>query len=226
MAENTQLFERRTAADGVFEQLLDDILTLKLLPGAKLSESDVARRFGVSRQPVRDAFSRLGNRDLLLIRPQKATEVRGFSRERISHARFLRLAVELEVVRCAAPLWDEARAQVLDQLLARQRQAIDSGDLPAFHALDYRFHDRICHLAGHPLASETIADCKQKLDRLCLLSLGREREVETLWIDHRALAGALKQRDAKAATTIARRHLCRLDDTIAEIEERHADYFE
>ncbi|NNE48440.1 MAG: GntR family transcriptional regulator, partial [Rhodothermales bacterium] len=42
---------------------------------------EVARCFGVSRQPVRNAFTKLGSEDLLLIRPQKATEVRGFSME-------------------------------------------------------------------------------------------------------------------------------------------------
>ena len=48
-------------------------------PGAKLSEVEVARRIGVSRQPVREAFNRLATMDLLLIRPQKSTRVRGFS---------------------------------------------------------------------------------------------------------------------------------------------------
>ena len=71
MRENTGTFERRTTADVVFEQLHREIASLTLLPGTKLSEAEVARRFGVSRQPVREAFSRLGNLELLLVRPQK-----------------------------------------------------------------------------------------------------------------------------------------------------------
>ena len=96
MQELAGVFERRTTTDVVFDQLHEEIVSLEVLPGTKLSEADVARRFGVSRQPVRDAFARLENLDLLLIRPQKATEVRGFSMQRIAHARIVRLAVELD----------------------------------------------------------------------------------------------------------------------------------
>ncbi len=101
MLELAELHERRTTTDVVFDQLFEEITSLKLLPGTKLSEADVARRFGVSRQPIRDAFNRLCNLELLVIRPQKATKVRGFSMPHIAHARFIRLAVELEVIRRA-----------------------------------------------------------------------------------------------------------------------------
>ena len=97
MSETVELMERRTTTDVVFDALHEEIVSLKLLPGSKLSEAEVSKRFGVSRQPVRDAFNRLANLDLMLIRPQKASEVRGFSMERIAHARFVRLAIELEV---------------------------------------------------------------------------------------------------------------------------------
>ena len=65
-----EINERRTSADVVFESLFEEIVALDLLPGAKMSEVEVAKRFGVSRQPVRDAFSRLGSLGLLVIRPQ------------------------------------------------------------------------------------------------------------------------------------------------------------
>ena len=91
MLELVENLQRRTTTDLVFEKLHEEIATLAILPGAKLSEADIAQRFGVSRQPVRDAFNRLENLDLLLIRPQRATEVRGFSLERVAHARFIRI---------------------------------------------------------------------------------------------------------------------------------------
>ncbi|MEO1365058.1 MAG: GntR family transcriptional regulator [Pseudomonadota bacterium] len=226
MLEITEIFERRTAADIVFDRLQQEITALKLLPGTKLSESEVAKRFGVSRQPVRDAFSRLASLDMLLIRPQKATEVRRFSMQRIAHARFVRLSVELEVIRSACAVWNGPRAKVLDDSIAAQRAAIDSADAEQFHALDYAFHTSLCELAGHPLASETIEASKLKVDRLCVLSLGRAHEADALWGDHRAMAAALKRKDAEAACAAVRKHLSRLDDTIADIHAAHADYFE
>lgn len=210
----------------VFDSLRDAIVALKLLPGAKLSEAEVARGFGVSRQPVRDAFNRLANLDLLLIRPQKATEVRGFSMERIAYARFVRLAVELEVIRRACAAWDDWSAEILAQNLDRQERAIESGEADSFHRLDREFHELICELGGRPLAIQTIRECKQKVDRICVLSLGRAREATTLLDDHHRIADALAKSSEDAAASIARLHLSRLDATIEEIQRTHSEFFE
>ncbi|WP_300061610.1 GntR family transcriptional regulator [uncultured Roseobacter sp.] len=226
MPDISDVLERRTTTDLVFDQLRDEIVSLALLPGAKLSEAEIARRFGVSRQPVRDAFTRLESLDLLVIRPQKATKVRGFSRERIDHARFVRLAVELEVIRSACAVWDSPRQAALQGNLDQQQRVIETGNPEAFHALDYEFHKLICELGGHPLAFDTIEECKQRIDRLCVLSLGRASEAATLFADHQEIASGLMERDAARATAAARRHLARLDDTIAEIHRKHADFFD
>ncbi|WP_298918891.1 GntR family transcriptional regulator [uncultured Roseobacter sp.] len=226
MQNITDVFERRTTTDLVFDQLLEEIVSLRVLPGAKLSEAEIAKRFGVSRQPIRDAFNRLEAQDLLLIRPQKATKVRGFSLERIAHARFVRLAVELEVVRSACAGWTPEKSNVLEKNIVEQQDVLDRGQPEGFHALDYAFHKMICELGGHPLAFNTIQECKQRIDRLCVLSLGRQSEARTLLEDHMDLAQALNRRNADEAAAIVRRHLARLDDTIADIHAKHAEYFE
>lgn len=218
--------ERRTTTDAVFNTLHDDIVSLKLLPGTKLSEAEVARRIGVSRQPVRDAFNRLANMDLLCIRPQRATVVRGFSMERIAHARFVRLALELEIVRRACAVWNDEHAKALARNLDEQRIAIAAEQSDRFHAADEQFHELICNRAGYPLAAETIRDQKVIVDRLCVLSLKRESEAETLLNDHVALAESLRRRSADDAMAVVRIHLARLDKTIEEMQKSHAEYFE
>lgn len=217
---------RRTTADVVFDALHGDILSLKILPGTKLSEADVARRLGVSRQPVRDAFNRLSNLDLLRIRPQKATVVRGFSVAHIRHARFVRLALELEVVEDACAVWDGAAAERLDRNLRAQDAAIKGRDMERFHALDQAFHEEICVLAGHPMAVQTIRESKSMIDRLCTLSFARDGETATLLDDHRKIAKALANGATQDARTLLRQHLSRLDKTVEQTQRAHPDYFE
>ncbi len=226
MQQIAEVFERRTTTDVVFDRLHEEIVSLRLRPGSKLSEVEVARRFGVSRQPVRDAFNRLENLDLLLIRPQRATEVRGFSMQRVTHARFVRLAVELEVIRHACSVWDDVRADKLETNLEEQQRAMDTGQAERFHALDYQFHELICELGNCPLAFDTIKHYKQKVDRLCMLSLGQTNELVTLFDDHRQLADMLRQGHVEEAVAITRQHLGRLDETIATIHRTHSEYFE
>ena len=81
---------RRTSVDLVFDHLYQEINLMKLRPGAKISEAEIAGQFNVSRQPVRDAFSRLENLERVVIRPQRATEVRRFSAKAIKKSRFIR----------------------------------------------------------------------------------------------------------------------------------------
>ena len=52
--------KRLTTAEEVFRQLKSDIISLRLTPGTKLSEVEVAKVYDVSRQPVREAFHAFG----------------------------------------------------------------------------------------------------------------------------------------------------------------------
>ena len=220
------LMERRTTTDMVFDHLREEIVSLRLLPGSKMSEAEVAARLGVSRQPVRDAFNRLGHLDLLSVRPQRATIVKGFSEEKIANARFVRLSVELEVIRRAHDQWDAERAAALEANLDIQRAAIDAGEVSEFHLLDYEFHKLIFDLSGHSLAFDTVVECKQQVDRLCVLSLTDATEVTRVFEDHEKIADALANRSVEDLEDVFRRHLSRLDSTIRNIRETHAEYFE
>ncbi len=226
MQELANTIGRLTTTDVVFEKLHQEIVNLELLPGAKLSEVAVAKRFGVSRQPVREAFNRLSGMDLLLVRPQKATKVYGFSLQHIAKARFVRLALELEVLRRACAVWDKDRAAELAKNLGKQRDCVENNRPEDLRALDYEFHELICVLGDCPLAFETIKEQKNKVDRLCVLAFDQKaKESATILSDHQAIADALEKKSVEEVTDATRIHLSRLDETIALVEQNHPDYF-
>ena len=226
MAQTTAIGERRTSVDDVFDYLHEQILTLQLRPGDRISEADIAAQFGVSRQPVRDAFSRLANLDLLMIRPQRATEVRRFSMRQIEKARFVRAAIEKEVLRRAAAHCDSAGEVQLDAALAQQDTVLVNKDVERFGQLDYEFHKVLCAIAQVDYAFDVILEEKAKVDRLCMLGLEKEQRMPELVADHRAIADAIKAHDAEAAVAMGMKHLSRLDETIERISATNANYFE
>lgn len=226
MANSARLTERRTSVDIVFDYLHDQIVSLGLRPGDKISEADMAARFGISRQPVRDAFSRLANLDLLLIRPQRATEVKRFSMREIVKSRFVRASIETEVLRRASMLCDADGAARLDAALNDQEKAVQELDGDSFGALDYEFHKEICEIAQVDFAFEVIMTEKSKVDRLCLLGLSKEQRLPDLMMDHKRIADAIKAHNADLAIEIGMFHLSRLDETIERITKTNADYFE
>lgn len=218
--------ERRTTVDEIFEHLSAEISALRLRPGDRISEAEIAAQFGVSRQPVRDAFTRLANLDLLLIRPQRATEVKRFSMREIEKSRFVRAAVEAQVLRLAAQRANSASARDLEACLKRQRAVLSKGDYQAFGALDYEFHQTLCNIAGVDFAFEVISREKAKVDRLCMLGLSKEDRMPQLLEDHEAIAAAIAAGDEARAVEVGMVHLSRLDATIEAIEATNAHYFE
>lgn len=226
MAQAAQISDTRTSVDDIFDLLRNEILSLQLRPGDKLSEVDMAARFGVSRQPVRDAFSRLANQDLLVIRPKRATVVKRFSTREINKSRFVRSAIEERVLRRAAKLCDLVGAARLDMSLAEQEKALENKDIEAFGELDYAFHKLLCEIAQVDFAFDVILAEKTKVDRLCALGLEKEDRMHKLIADHYQIAKAVEAHDAERAVEAGMKHLGRLDETIELISAQNADYFD
>ncbi len=207
----------------VFDELYERVITLELPPGAKLSEVDVARRMGVSRQPVRDAFYRLSRLGLLTIRPQRATIVAPISERAVLEARFIRAAIEQQTVQAAATQLDARQLQRLRTLVQRQETAVEAGDRLRFHALDDEFHRMICETTDLSFAWTVIKEHKAHMDRVRYLSLafGAQSALD----DHKDILAALEAHDpAKAAETM-RVHLSRIHAIIATIRKDRDQYF-
>jgi len=226
MVHNLKVAERRTSVDNVFDHLYEEIVSMRLLPGTKISEAEIAALFKISRQPVRDAFNRLENLGLLLIRPQKATEVKRFSSVEISRARFVRLAIEAEVLRRAAKLCDKPGAELLQSRLADQKLTVKAEDYDHFRLLDYQFHEALCEVGHVDFAFEVIQREKAKIDRLCVLSMkSRDERLDQLFDDHTAMATCVANNDEEGAVAAGMLHLSRIDTTISTIRSEHSEYF-
>ncbi len=226
MVHNLKVAERRTSVDTVFDYLYNEIVSMRLLPGAKISEAEIASLFQISRQPVRDAFNRLENLDLLLIRPQKATEVKRFSSLEITKSRFVRAAIEAEVLRRAAKLCDKDSAKLLKANLAEQKLAVKADDYSQFRDMDYRFHEILCTVGNVDFAFDVIQREKAKIDRLCVLGMkARDARLDQLLEDHVTMAECVSGNDEEGAVKAAMLHLSRLDTTITTIQTEHSEYF-
>ena len=215
--------QRPSIADSVFDELHRQILRLELPPGTKLSEFDVARALGVSRQPVRDAFYRLSKLGFLTIRPQRATTVSAISERAVLQARFIRMAIELETARVACGKLTEADFLAMEAIIAQQDRAIALRDPSAFHDLDDQFHRELCERAGVGFAWETAREMKSHMDRVRYLSLSfaSERAFE----EHKDILAAIRARDPDRAAQMVRLHLSRILDQIVRIRAENAAYF-
>jgi DNA-binding GntR family transcriptional regulator len=157
-------------APQIFRALRQAIVMLRVKPNQALSETEIAQRFGVSRQPVREAFIKLGEAGLVEIRPQRGTFVVPITRRDVMNARFIREAVEVAVVGELANKSTPATIKELRKLIDQQRAAASGNDWPAFLALDEAFHRRLAESAGHSHAWAMLEAIKAQMDRVRYLS--------------------------------------------------------
>jgi DNA-binding GntR family transcriptional regulator len=215
----------QTMAMRVVAALRDDIVTMALRPGDIISESDIAGRYGVSRQPVREAFIRLAQQGLLLIRPKRATVVKKISPDGVRQSRFIRESIEVEIIRRLAAQPSADAAEILTGLIDDQDKASSSGDSRRFHLLDELFHRTLARLAGVEYAWQLIDDHKMQLDRVRYLTLGASSSQRAI-AEHRAIAEAIKKADPAAAEAAMRDHLARAEVLLTQTISDYPDYFE
>ncbi len=217
--------KRTTIADEIFRLLREEIIALELLPGQQLSEAEVARKFDVSRQPVREAFLRLADLDLLEIRPQRATLVTKISLAKVTHTRFVRAALEVETVREATRVATAGSLDSLRENLEQQTQARSDNDPGMIATLDYRFHQLICIAAARPLVFDVVSEFKAHTDRICRIELSDSAGMAETIAGHTSIVNAIVDGDTASAVEMTRVHLAHLDDTIASALARFPQYF-
>lgn len=214
---------RPSIADMVFDALYARVLSLDLPPGTKMSEAEVARQMGVSRQPVRDAFYRLSKLGFLIVQPQRATTVSQISAREVSRARFIRTAIEIQIVRRAAAGLDDVALDGLTRNMADQDAALHASDRAAFHRLDDAFHQLICKATGHGFAWDVIRETRAHTERVRFLSL--EMGSRRAFDDHAAILDAIRARDADAAERATRDHLAQIETVIDGLRAENEAWF-
>ena len=188
-----------------YEILRVQIIQGYLSPGMRISESEVSRNLRISRQPVREAFIKLQNEGLVEVRPQRGTLVTQISIEAVSDARFIREAVEADIVKL---LVEKCNPEMIETLryLIRQQRKIEDHQLEAFIELDDQFHRTLAVLAEKGNTWKITASTKAHFDRVRYLS-SIEKALQPLVDQHAAVVDAIEQRDSARAESAIRFHL-------------------
>ncbi len=225
LPEDSARMRQATMGTRVFETLRQAIVQLQLRPGNPLSEAEIGRQLGVSRQPVREAFIKLAENGLVEIRPQRGTFVRLFSIREVGNARFLREAIEIAIVRKAAREAGEKDLAALRKLVADQKEVAVSGDNAAFLRLDEKFHQAIARSADCEDAWRVLEGLKAQMDRVRYLSLPEATPLETIIEQHERVVTAIGRHAPDEAEQAMRQHLSEILLSLPKVAARHPAFF-
>ena len=167
---------------------------------------------------------KLSEEGLLEIRPQRGSFVRKISLEAVMDARFVREAVEADIVKaCAADPSSGLVEELREQIRAQQRLVDDRP--AAFVPLDDMFHRTLAQAAGRPNAWAVIEGMKTQMDRVRQMT-SINFPLAHLITQHNAVVDAIEARDPQAAEQAMRGHLQMILQDLPAIREGFPDYFD
>ena len=216
---------RDPIAPQLFAALREAIAAMQLKPGEALSEKDIATRFGVSRQPVREAFIKLSEAGLVEIRPSRGTFVMKISVQEVANARFVREAIESDIARQAARLATPGDIERLRRMIRDQESAAALEDYGQFNQSDEAFHRAIADIVGNEYAWRIVESARFQTDRVRLLSLPDVSPLPLLISQHREIADLMEAGDADGAGRAMRRHLREILVALSRIAQKHPELF-
>jgi DNA-binding GntR family transcriptional regulator len=204
--------------ENVYDNLRSDILSCRLAPGEDMREQDLAARYEVSRQPVRDALLRLEREHLVTVQPRQGYRVNPIS---LSDARDLlrfRLAVEPACVSQAIELASDSVLRALDAF-----RRFD-GSAEAFIEYNRAFHSALAHASGNRRMAASACDLIEQADRLVRVSIAnvKGRDHMQLVGEHVELIDAMQQRDTRTALRVIRSHIQKTEKRVLPALARHA----
>ncbi|WP_304614912.1 GntR family transcriptional regulator [Paracoccus sp. (in: a-proteobacteria)] len=211
-----------TTAQQVHDWLYRCVLRGDLLPGTRLSETEIAAQVNLSRQPVREAFIRLAADGLAEVLPQRGTYIGRISMRAVLSARFIREAVESDLARHVAATRPDLTAMAAE--LTVQERCDVEGDVPGFIESDDRFHRAMALAADQGAVWQDLERLKAQMNRLRHLSMRVFDRSQTI-AQHRAVLTALQAGDADGAEDAIRTHLRQMLTELPQMAAAHPDYF-
>lgn len=216
-------------SDEIYEDLCNKIEKLVYLPGDKISENELCRQYGVSRHIIRTVISRLKERMLLTVYPQRGTFVSLIDMKTVELILFIRESVEQEAIRLLQFEKQEVRDRMSEAMKAYiERQSIaisDNIDMDAFYLLDNEFHGCLLEAVGKKDVMGIIREDYIHFRRwrnFDVVRSGRQREIIE---EHTALMHALVKNETKEAHEILHMHL-NTENRLRHIREKVApEYF-
>ncbi|OXS36228.1 GntR family transcriptional regulator [Streptomyces sp. XY006] len=157
---------RTLLRDRAYAAIRDAIVAGELEPGAVVRDADLAERLGLSRAPVREAFSRLVDEGLLESKPQSYTRVTPLVAADVRDAAAVVGALHELVTRTAVPRLTEADLAVMRAANERFAAAVRAGDVDAALRADDDLHEVLVQASGNRAAAATVARYTPLIRRL------------------------------------------------------------
>jgi DNA-binding GntR family transcriptional regulator len=201
-----EILQSRSLSKAVQDEILRLIQEGAFEAGQQLREVDVAKRLGVSRGPVREAFRGLEEAKLLRLTKNRGVSVREITKDEAFELYQLRAGLDGIAGELLAPNITDPQVVELNDLIAEMDMIIAKGDAAGYFSRNIGFHDRIVEMSGNGKLLEIYRRLMNEMHlmrRHGIVHGGAALSNQ----EHRRIVDALTDRDTVATTTAMREHV-------------------
>lgn len=203
--ENNDIPSGGLQGQGAYARLLDDIRTGKLAPGARLTETEIAERFDISRTPVREAIRKLEADGLVTHMPRAGAVVRQLTYPEIMELYEMRWVLEGTAARLSAQGASMVEIEELAAINAEMADNLKDGTL--IYDLNRQFHKTLVAAARNRFLLRAVRAIETTLLILGPSTLQEAGRIGQAIEEHDQVINALRSRDAPSAEAAMRIHM-------------------
>lgn len=211
----------------VYRTLKENIINFSYVPGDMISEPEICAAFEMSRTPIREAFIKLSEDNLVSIYPQKGTFISKINVARLDEAIFMRDSLEKSVFKIAINKLSAEDITELKKLVKFQEGILEFGsDIKEFFYLDNQFHATIFNKCGFSTIWNSIENISQDYNRFRFLDTISKINATKVIEQHTAIIEAIEKKDEDFFNKVISEHLRNICPQLEIFKEKFPNYFE
>ncbi len=202
-----KLGKRKPLREVVYETLKKSILHGKLTGNQRLIEEALARQMGISRTPIREAFHKLEQDELVKRLPKGGFAVREFTQEDVEEIFGIRIALESYAAYLATIHVTPETLLALEEKLKESEKAYQQGEEETAVQLSTEFHELLYQSCKSRKLTEMIHGYRDYFYRYRSALLQSPDGFKSSITDHRQMLEAMKRKDPNLVESLVRSHL-------------------
>ena len=183
------------------------IVTLKLVPGSLINESELMEKLGIGRTPIREALRTLSSEKLVDVYPRRGMFVTSVDVQNLSALSEVRAVLEIKAAGLAAARSTVAEKKITVELIAEIDAIKGEPDMGKLIELDQRIHRHIYQCTHNSFLETSLEQYYAHALRIWFLALDRVEDLTDAVKEHRALLLAIRDGDTSAAAKAMRDHV-------------------
>lgn len=210
--QNKKYGHKAIATKDVYLTLREMILSFELYPGSRVTETELADLFQVSRTPVREALLRLENEGHLTIRPKQGCFIKQIDIDELSEYYKVRTALEKAAIEDACHHMPEDEIKRLLKIWdpSKQPKKLSSGTM---EEKDESFHIALALGGGNSTLVRYLQDVNDHIRIIRRVDFQDPERIQRTFQEHYGILQAILDRDMVKARTLMSQHIQRSQDT-------------